>query len=101
MFRQKKKESLENFIIYHHHNESQINDEFEYELVSKLTDAQVKEKIEKILNITNVREIRTYDKKLRNEQLKKLGIIKGTSKSQISRVLGINKKIIQKILKNE
>ena len=48
-----------------------------------------------------MREIRTYDTKLRNEQLKKLEIIKGTSKSQISRVLGINKKIIQKILKNE
>ena len=101
MFGQTKKESLENFIIYHHHNESHINDEFEYELVCKLTDTQLKEKIEKILNIKNVREIRTYDTKLRNEQLKKLEIIKGTSKSQISRVLGINKKIIQKILKNE
>lgn len=100
LFGQTKEESLKNFIIYHNHNEDQVNDEVEYEFVCKLTDSQLKEKIEKILKVKNVREIRTYDKKLRAEQLKKLKIIKGTSKSQISRVLGINKKIVQKILKN-
>lgn len=100
MFGQTKKEARKNFIIYHNRKANQINEEVEYEFVYKLTDEQAKEKIQQILKIENVRIFHTYDTNTRNEKLKKLKIIKGTSKAQISRVLGISKKIVERIMKS-
>lgn len=96
MFGQTKKEARKNFIIYHNRKVNLINEEVEYEFVYRLTDEQVKEKIQQILKIDNVRVFHTYDKDTRNEKLKELKIIKGTSKAQIARVLGINKKIVER-----
>ena len=96
MFGQTKIEARKNFIIYHNRKVNLINEEVEYEFVYRLTDEQVKEKIQQILKIDNVRVFHTYDKDTRNEKLKELKIIKGTSKAQIARVLGINKKIVER-----
>ena len=96
MFGQTKKEARKNFIIYHNRKVNLINEEVEYEFAYRLTDEQVKEKIQQILKIENVRVFHTYDKNTRNEKLKELKIIRGTSKAQIARVLGINKKIVER-----
>ena len=37
---------------------------------------------------------------MRNEEIKKLEIIKGISKVQVSRILGINKRLVERIMKN-
>ena len=64
-----------------------------------MTDEQAKEKIEEILGIEEVRNIRLYNSEIRNRKIKRLKIIKGISKSQISRILGINRKIVERVLK--
>lgn len=94
-----RKESIENFIIFHSYETKMINEEVEYEGIVKLTDEQVKEKIEKILNLKNLAEIYEYDKKTRNEELQKLKIIKGTTKAQLARVIGMNRKILERVIK--
>ena len=94
-----KKEAIENFIIFHSYETKAINEEVEYECVDKITDEQVKEKIQKLLKIEDVRKIHTYDRKTRNEELQKLKILKGTSKAQLSRVLGMNRKILERVMK--
>ena len=78
--------------------DNDINEEYEYELKSKLTDTDVKNKIEKILDIKNISEIFKYNIKIRNEKIRELNILKGVSKAQISRVLGMNKRLVQKIM---
>ena len=100
MFGQTKKEAIENFIIFHSYEEKNINEEVEYEIIDKLTDEQVKRKIQKILSIEDVWEIRTYNKKVRDEKIYQLKNIKGTSKAQLSRILGINRKVIERVMKN-
>ena len=65
----------------------------------KITDEQAKKKVQKILNIEDVRSILSYDRKTRNEALQKLKIIKGVSKAQLARVLGMNRKILERIMK--
>ena len=99
MFAPNKEEAIENFMIFHSYEASFINEEVEYECIEKITDEQVKEKIQKILNIEDVRMINSYDRKTRNEELQKLKIIKGASKAQLSRVLGMNRKILERIMK--
>ncbi len=78
--------------------DNDINEEYEYELESKLTDIDVKNKIKKILDIKNISEIFEYSIKVRNEKIRELNILKGVSKAQISRVLGMNKRLVQKIM---
>ena len=49
--------------------EEEINEEYEYELENKLTDIDVKNKIEKILDIKNISEIFKYSIEVRNEKI--------------------------------
>ena len=94
-----KQDSIKNFIYFHNNKEEGINDEIEYEFINKLTDSQLKEKIEKLLKVDNVTELRRYNTKIRNEKLKQLNQIKATNKTQLSRVLGINRKILERAMK--
>lgn len=95
-------ESMQNFIDFHKREKEDKygNDYIEYEMLEKLTDNELKEIIEKLLEIDSVMEIKKFNAKIRNENIAKLKLIKGTSKSQISRVIGINRKIIGRVLNN-
>ena len=92
--------SLDTFIQFTKNTDylQDLEDLADYELLEKLTDEQVIEKIRKILKIQNIREIKDYDKKKRNEKLQQLKVIEGTTKVQISRILGINRKIIERAI---
>ena len=70
------------------------NAEYEFEMKNKLTYEELRNKIQKVLNIKDIDQIREYNKKIRNEQIKKLGIIKGVSKTQIARVIGVKRGIV-------
>ena len=93
-----KQEAIKNFVAIHQREEEQINDYVEFEMISKLTDIEVKERIEKVLELNNIREIKNYNVQIRNAKIRKLKEIKGTSKSQIARVLGISRKIIERAM---
>ena len=99
MFGENKKEAIENFIIFHSYELKMINEEIEYECLNRLTDEQVKDKIQKILNVESLQEFNIYDRETRNKNLQKLKVIKGTSKVQLARVLGINRKILERAMK--
>lgn len=71
-----------------------LNAEYEFEMKNKLTDEELRDKIQKVLNIKAINQIREYNKKIRNEQIKKLGIIKGVSKTQIARVIRVKRGIV-------
>ena len=92
-------EAIENFIKFHKSEEDNVNDYMEYEMVDRITDEQLRKRIEKILEIDNVMEIKKYNTKIRNEKIGKLKEIKGASISQISRVININRKIIERAMK--
>ena len=77
-----------------------LNAEYEFEMKNKLTDEELRNKIQKVLNIKDIDQIREYNKKIRNEQIKKLGIIKGVSKTQIARVIGVKRGIVIEAMKN-
>ena len=99
MFGKMQKEAVENFILFHNYMTNEINEEVEYEGISKLTDEQVREKIQKILQLKEISDIYMYDKDTRNKRIKKLKDIQGTSKVQLARILGMNRKMLERIMK--
>lgn len=103
IFGDTKIKAIRNFIEFHKRDKDDIfgNDYLEYEIIERLTDEQLKLIIEKLLKINNVMEIKRFNATIRNEKLIKLKEIKGTSKNQIARVTGINRKIIERVLKKE
>lgn len=94
-----KQEAIKNFIEIHKKEEEKINDYVEFEMIKKLNDTEAKEKIEKLLNLDNARKIKEYNLQKRNNEINKLKEIEGISKSQIARVLGLNRKIIERAMK--
>lgn len=100
---QTNEKSRKNFIKFQNEINEDItgNNEIEYELIDKLTDEQAKKRIEAVLGIENAIDIKRFSNKIRNEKIRKLQIIKGTSKAQIARVIGISKKIVERAMKGE
>ena len=68
----------------------------EYEIKNNLTDSEVIYWIKDKLEISNIQEIQNYDKEKRDKTIAKIKQIKGCSQKQISRILGINLRIIQR-----
>ena len=79
-----------------------IEDFVEYEIINKLTDAQLASIIMKKFDLANVGQInlffKTRDKILLKEDLKKISSINGTNITQIARVIRINRNLINKLL---
>lgn len=92
-------ESIEKFINFHEEMENINNIEqmIEYEMLSKLTDNQVIGFLKEDLKIENLQEVQSYSKLKRNEIIRHLKGIKGCTNKQISRILGINIRIIQRV----
>ena len=70
----------------------------EYEMRNKLTDEEVIYFIKQKLNIDNIEKIQNYNKKDRNDIIRKLKNTKGITQPQISRILGINIRLVRKII---
>ncbi len=99
LFDKNQKDAIKKFISFHSDEKEGLNDDIEFEMIENLSDEKVKEKILKLLEINNIRELRTYSKEIRNEKIKILKIIKGTTKTQLARVLGMNRKIVERAMK--
>ena len=70
----------------------------EYEIAKRVDDKEATDLIKSILNIDDISSIVKYNKEIRRDIIKRLIDIKGVSKRQIARILGINYKTIQRIL---
>lgn len=79
--------------------EKKIDDFTEYEIINKLTDEEAKQVIEDYLDIENASKIKDYNFKIRDEIIKRLKGMKGTSTRQLERIIGVDHKIISKLLK--
>ncbi|MGN1302990.1 MAG: transposase, partial [Clostridia bacterium] len=97
-------EAKQEFIKFHNANinddkETEIENMIEYELCERLTDDEIEKQICELLDINNVREISKYNTEIRNEKLSKLRCFKNISISQLSRITGINRKMIERAIK--
>ena len=99
LFANSEKEAIENFKGFHNDNKENINDEYEFEIITKFTDEEAKIKIMEVLKLENLEEINDFSVKLRNEKIRKLEDIKGISKAQVARVLGTCNRTIERITK--
>ena len=70
----------------------------EYEMRNKLTDDEIIYFIKKKLGINNIQEIQSYNKNHRDYIIRKLINIKGMTQPQMSRILGINIRVIRKAI---
>lgn len=68
----------------------------EYEIKSKLTDEEVIYFIKEELGIDNIPQIQKYNKKYRDEIIRKIVKMKGVTQLQVARILGITVKMIQR-----
>lgn len=73
----------------------------EFEIKKRFTDDEIIEILQKEIGIANIQEIQKYNKVNRDLLLNKLKNIRGISCGQLSRILGINKKIIERTLKKD
>lgn len=77
-----------------------LNELAEYELIGKLTDGQLAYIVMQLFNINDVSEIPSFFKNASKEELtlyiKKLKKVKGTNITQISRVIRIDRRRIEK-----
>lgn len=103
MFGTDKVQAIKNFEAFHkYENEDYNKNEYiEFEILDKLTDEELKKAIEKILNIEHSLEIKKYNSDIRDKCIRKLKEIKGTTKTQIARVTGINRKVIERAINKE
>lgn len=96
-------DAISQFIQFHKEFEKITDgrDIVEYEMIDKLTDEQLRKIIQNLLGIENMSEIKQNYAEKRNEMIKKLQIIKGTSYNQIGRVTGISRKMIERVIKDK
>lgn len=71
----------------------------EYEFEAKLNDEDACNCIKRVLDIENVLEIQNYKKRERNEAIYRISQIIGISSAQMVRLLGLNQRTIQRIIK--
>lgn len=97
MFSSNKWYALEAFKKYNlEHYIEKENEVLEYEFKARLSDAELIKIIQDKFGMTVIEDINKYNNEYRNELLKKIKIINGTSLAQIGRVLGINRKIVER-----
>lgn len=98
LFSKYKEEAIKNFIEFNNEilNLEDSNEIIEYEIKNMLNDSEVIECIKRKVKIDNIKEIQSYDKKKRNQYLRKIKQINGCTQNQLSRILGINLRIIQR-----
>lgn len=77
-------------------NTKNYADELEYEFINNFSDEDAKKIIKQELNISNVQEISNYNIEIRNQYIRTIKRLNGISKSQISRILNLDRKIIER-----
>lgn len=70
-------------------------DVLEYEIALRLTDEQLIYILKEKIGEQNIQNVQHYNKQQRDNILKQIGNIRGITKTQIARVLGINRKLIK------
>lgn len=104
LFSKDKWTALKEFIRYNHEDVSLEKDlEEEFEFISKrgMTDEELVNIIKEELEIESIYTIQQYQKKIRDEYIKKILNIKGTNMTQIARVIGVSTKTIKRVIEGK
>lgn len=74
-----------------------IRDYKDYEITKIISDYEASKLIRQILQVDNLLDIKKYNSKIKKEYIKKIFSIEGTKVTQLSRILGIDKKTLSMI----
>lgn len=96
LFSTQYEEAVNKFIQYNHENIFE-DDEFEYEFKNRLEDYELINIIKQKYNINSIYELQKYNNSILKNIIKEIKTIKGTSNIQIARVLGIERKKIERL----
>ncbi len=91
--------NISNFKIFHDNYNKNQDLGNSYELISKIGDEEAIKCMKEIAKEENLIRIQNYDKEKKYEIIKKFIQIEGIKKIQIARILGLNKKTIERIEK--
>ena len=90
---------ISNFKNFHNDYRKNQDVNKDYELISKIEDEEAIKLMKGIAQEDNLVKIQNYDTKIKYEIIKKFIKIEGIKKVQIARILGINRKTIERIEK--
>lgn len=98
-FSENLEEAKKEFINFHkiHIEGKEIYEKVEYEF-EIIKDEEIAKYICKKLKLDNIRDILKYNIKLRNQYISECKKIQGISNRQFSRILGINRKVIDRVI---
>lgn len=104
IFSEDEKEARQEFKKFHNvdikgDKQQEIRDIIEYEMDERMTDEEIRKYICEILQIDSVHEILQFNKEIRNEKLSKLKCFRNISVTQLARVIGVHRKIIERAIK--
>lgn len=89
--------NIKNFIIFHDIYEKNQDYDKGYEMISKLQDEEAIQIMQEITNEPNLIKIQNYEDINKKQTIYKILKIEGITKVQIARILGINRKTIERI----
>lgn len=93
-----KEEAVKKFIKYNKVDDNNSFNIMEFELKSRLTDEEAIVQIKESLNINNIMLIQNFKKEKRDQYINEISNIKGISNKQMSRILGISDRTIQRAI---
>lgn len=93
--------SLENFKIFHDIYEKNQDYDKDFEMIGRLQDDEAIKIIKEVIEEPNLMKIQNYELSKKKDTIKKIVKIEGITKVQISRITGISKSTIDRIIKNE
>lgn len=79
--------------------EDRVSNKIEFEMINQLTDLEAKEYLQEILGEQELHQIKELGKEEKKKIIQKLCQKSILSMAQMARVLGINRKIIERIRK--
>ena len=93
--------NLENFKAFHDNYEKNQDYDKDFEMPGRLQEDEAIKIIKEIINEPNLMKIQNYEMTKKKEVLNKIMRIEGITKVQVSRITGISKSIIDRMIKNE
>jgi len=93
--------NIENFKVYHSMYRKHQDYDKDFEMSGRLQEDEAIKIIKEIINESNLMKIQNYELDKKRDTLKKIIKIEGITKVQVSRITGINRMTIDRIIKNE
>ena len=91
--------NMQNFKAFHDEYKKNQDYNKNFEMLGRLQDDEAIELIKKIINESNLLKIQNYEQEKKEQIIRRIIEIKGITKVQISRILGISRSTINRLIK--